>query len=160
MSIIHVRIDERLIHGQVATVWTNSLACTRIMVINDAASNDDTEKYVLRLAAPSSVHLSVLTVQKAAARIKEGRYDNDKVFVIFKNPEDCVRLIEKGIKIPSINVGNMSPKDGTTNVKKSINVTKEDVEAFKKLDSMGVKITARMIPDEPQNNFINLIKDL
>ena len=160
MSIIHVRIDERLIHGQVATVWTNSLGCNRIMVINDEACNSETQKYVLKLATPPSVSLSVLTIEKAVTRIKEGKYDNDKVFVIFKNPKDCVRIMEKGIEIPFINVGNMSTKDGTTSVKKSVNVSKEDVEAFRKLNSLGVKITARMIPNEPDINFMNLIKDL
>jgi len=160
MSIIHVRIDERLIHGQVATVWTNSLGCNRIMVINDEACNSETQKYVLKLATPPSVSLSVLTIEKAVTRIKEGKYDNDKVFVIFKNPKDCVRIIEKGIELPFINVGNMSTKDGTTSVKKSVNVSKEDVVAFRKLNDLGVKITARMIPNEPDINFMNLIKDL
>lgn len=160
MSIIHVRIDERLIHGQVATVWTNTLGCNRIMVINDDACNSETQKYVLKLATPSGVKLSVLTIQKAATRIKEGKYENDKVFVLFKNPKDCVRLIEEGIQLPMLNVGNMSAKDGTTNIKKTVNVSKEDVEAFRKLASLGFKITARMVPDEPENDFMNLLKGL
>lgn len=160
MSIIHVRIDERLIHGQVATVWTNTLGCSRIMVVNDEASSSETQKYVLKLATPPSVSLSVLTVEKAATRIKEGKYDNDKVFMIFKNPKDCVRLLEKGIEIPMLNVGNMSAKDGTTNIKKSVNVSKEDIEAFRKLNSLGLKITARMVPDEPENDFMDLIKEI
>lgn len=158
MPIVHVRIDDRLIHGQVATVWTNSLGCNRIMVINDEACNSETQKYVLKLATPPSVELSVLTVDKAVTRIGEGKYDNDRVFVIFKNPKDCLRLVEKGIKLPALNVGNMSPKDGTVNVKKSVNVSKEDAAAFRKLHSMGIKITARMIPDEPEGAFIDLLK--
>jgi mannose PTS system EIIAB component len=160
MSIIHVRIDERLIHGQVAIVWTNTLGCNRIMVINDDACNSETQKSVLKLATPPSVRLSVLTIEKAAARIKAGKYENDKVFVLFKNPKDCVRLMEKGIELPMLNVGNMSSKDGTTNIKKTVNVSKEDIEAFRKLDSLGLKMTARMVPDEPENNFMNLLKGL
>jgi len=160
MSIIHVRIDERLIHGQVATVWTNTLGCNRIMVINDDACNSETQKYVLKLATPSGVKLSVLTIQKAVTRIKEGKYENDKVFVLFKNPKDCVRLMEEGIQLPMLNVGNMSAKDVTTNIKKTVNVSKEDVEAFRKLASLGLKITARMVPDEPENDFMNLLKGL
>lgn len=160
MPIIHARIDERLIHGQVAMVWTNTLGCNRIMVINDEACNSEAQKYVLKLATPPGIKLSVLTVDKAAARIKEGNYDNDKVFVIFKNPEDCIRLLEKGIKLPSLNVGNMSHKNGTINVKKSVNVLPKDIEFFKKLDSMGVKLTAKMLPDEPEENFMNFLKGL
>ncbi len=160
MAIIHVRIDERLIHGQVATVWSNSLGATRIMVINDEASKDDIQKSVLKMATPPGIKLSVLTVSDAAERIKAGRYDSDKVFMIFKTPKDCLRLIETGISLPEINVGNMAHKEGATQVKRSVNVTKDDIETFKKLNSMGIKMTARMIPDEPANNFMDIIKGL
>lgn len=160
MAIIHVRIDERLIHGQVATVWSNSLDVTRIMVVNDEASKDEIQKSVLKMATPPGIKLSVLTVADAAERIKAGKYDADRVFMIFKNPRDCLRLIEAGVNLPEINVGNMAHKEGATQVKKSVNVTKEDVEIFKKLDSMGIKMTARMIPDEPANNFMDLIRGL
>lgn len=160
MAIIHVRIDERLIHGQVAMVWSNTLGCNRIMVINDDACNSETQKYVLKLATPPGINLSVLTVDKAEARIKEGKYVNDKVFVIFKNPEDCLKLVERGIELPAINVGNMSHKDGTINIKKSVNVSKENIDTFRKLNSLGIKLTAKMLPDEPEADFMNLIKDL
>ncbi|WP_432422849.1 PTS sugar transporter subunit IIB [Thermoanaerobacterium thermosaccharolyticum] len=59
-----------------------------------------------------------------------------------------------------INVGNTAHKEGATQIKKSVNVTKEDVENFKMLNSMGVKLTARMIPDESENNFMDFIKSL
>lgn len=73
---------------------------------------------------------------------------------------DCLKLIEAGIKLSEINVGNMAYKEGAKQIKKSVSVTKEDVEVFKKLDSLGVKMTARMIPDEPAGNFMDLIKDM
>lgn len=160
MAIIHVRIDERLIHGQVAAVWSNSLGITRIMVVNDEAAADDLQKGILKMATPPGIKLSVLSIASAAERIKEGRYDGDRVFMIFKKPEDCLKLIEAGIKLSEINVGNMAYKEGAKQIKKSVSVTKEDVEVFKKLDSLGVKMTARMIPDEPAGNFMDLIKDM
>lgn len=160
MAIIHVRIDERLIHGQVATVWCNTLGATRIMVVNDKASKDAIQKSVLKLATPPGIKLSVLSIIDAATRIKSGRYDNDKVFMIVKSPYDCIRLINEGVPIKEINVGNMAFKEGATQVKKSVNVTKEDVENFRKLDSMGIKLTGRMIPDERENNFMEFIKNL
>lgn len=160
MAIIHVRIDERLIHGQVATVWCNTLGATRIMVVNDSASKDEIQKSVLKLATPPGVKLSVLSIDDAAARIKSGKYDNDKVFVIVKSPDDCIRLIESGISITEINVGNMAFKEGAMQIKKSVNVTKKDIENFKKLNSMGIRLTARMIPDESENNFMDFISNL
>ena len=61
-GIIHVRIDDRMIHGQVATQWTNQLSANRIMVINNEVANDDVKKAVVRLAAPVSyTHLTLPT---------------------------------------------------------------------------------------------------
>ncbi len=60
-GIIHIRIDDRLIHGQVATMWTNNLGATRIMVINDEVANNDLQKSVLRMAAPSNVSTSIIS---------------------------------------------------------------------------------------------------
>ena len=101
MAIVNVRIDERLIHGQVATMWTNRLKATRIMVVNDEASSDDIQKAGLKLAIPARVKLSVLSVKKAVANIKIGKYDGQHVFVIFKNPQDVNRFLGIGERLRS-----------------------------------------------------------
>ena len=77
MEIVNVRIDERLIHGQVAAYWTNNLNATRIMVIDDMAAKDEIQKIALKMACPSAVKLSILPAEKAAARLKEEAYPND-----------------------------------------------------------------------------------
>ncbi len=158
MSIIHVRIDDRLIHGQVAVVWTNTLQASRIMVVNNNAAGDDMQKSILKMATPPGAKLSVLSVDKAVDRIKEGRYDSDRVFMILKNPSDVLELIKRGIDIKEVNVGNMANKGGTTQIKKSISISEEDLKAFLELNKMGVKLTARMIPNEGENDLMDFIK--
>jgi len=78
MSIVHVRIDERLIHGQVVTQWVNALRVMRIMVINDEAANDELQKTSLKMATPAGIRLSVLTIEKAATNIDNGKYGKSK----------------------------------------------------------------------------------
>ena len=78
-GFVHIRIDDRLIHGQVATRWSTGLKVNRIMVIDDAVAANDNEKAILRMAAPAGVNTSILPLEKAVANIKNGNYDGQRV---------------------------------------------------------------------------------
>lgn len=82
MTIVAARIDGRLIHGQVANLWTTKLNISRIMVVDNEVISNDLEKTALKLATPSGVKLSILSVEKAANNILEGRYDSDRKSVV------------------------------------------------------------------------------
>lgn len=156
--IIHVRIDERLIHGQVATMWTNNLKASRIMVVDDNAAKDDMVKMSLKLATPDGVKLSILSANKAAANILDGKYEGQRVFLIAKRPAALIKLIESGVELKQINVGNMSHSDGKVKITNTISVTKEDIAAFKKLNDMGIKLTAQLVPSYPAEDFMELLE--
>ncbi len=148
-GIIHVRIDDRMIHGQVATQWSGRLSATRIMVINDSIVNDDMRKTVVRLAAPANVSTSILSRQKALTNIKNGKYKGQRVLLICVSPVDVNYLIDNGLPIKSVNVGNLAQRDGTERIRPSVNVTPEEKEAFKKLIGRGVEVTVIPTPQSP-----------
>ena len=149
-GIPHIRIDDRLIHGQVATMWTNELGATRIMVINDEVANNDMQKSLLRMAAPPNVSTSIITRETAVKNISSGKYIGQKVFIVVKSPLDILYLLNNGLDIKEINVGNMSAKSNTEVIKTTISVTKEEKEAFKELIERGVEVTAIMTPGAPK----------
>lgn len=146
--IKHMRIDERLIHGQVASVWTNFLGCTRIIVANDEAPKSEMQIAALKLACPTGVKLSILSVDKASANILSGKYDEDKVFLITRNVPDAKRLVDAGVPIPGVNVGNLAHHDGYRKIKKSVSLSDADIALIREILAKGVKVTAQMIPDE------------
>lgn len=159
MEIINVRIDERLIHGQVAAVWTRHLNATRIMVIDDFAFDDKLTKMALKMAVPANVNLSVLPCDRASERLKEiDAYPNEKIFIIVRGPESLVKLSELGITFEEVNVGNMSKKDGSIQIKQSISVTKNEVIAFEKLGETSCCFVSQMVPDEEKIEFFPLLK--
>ena len=149
-GIKHIRIDDSLIHGQVATMWTNELGATRIMVINDEVANNDMQKSLLRMAAPPNVSTSIITRETAVKNISSGKYKGQKVFIVVKSPLDILYLLNNGLDIKEINVGNMSAKSNTEVIKTTISVTKEEKEAFKELIERGVEVTAIMTPGAPK----------
>lgn len=147
--IKHVRIDERLIHGQVAMVWTNFLGCDRIMVADNEAVKDELVVAALKMACPAGVKLSILSLNKAVNNIKEGKYDGDKVFLICKSIQACKLLIDEGVDIKSFNVGNMAHQEGLTRIKNSVSLSEQDIKDIRELLGRGIEITAQMVPNEP-----------
>lgn len=159
MGVIAVRIDERLIHGQVANLWTTKLQATRIMVVDNDIIKNDIQKTALKLAKPAGVKLSILGTKKSSENILAGKYESQKVFLVVKKPETLVEMIENGVKFDTINVGNMSQKETTQHLTQSINITKEDFESFNKISDVGIKITAQMVPNDDAKDFVGILKD-
>lgn len=154
-GFVHIRIDDRLIHGQVATRWSTGLKVNRIMVIDDAVANNPTEKSIVAMAAPAGVRTSILGFDKAVANIKNGNYDGQRVMLIIKSPITLVKMIDEGIDLLPVNIGNMSNRPGTTQYKKSVSMTPEEREAVDTLLKKGIKVTAQMVPDDPEVSIEN-----
>lgn len=157
-GIIHIRIDDRLIHGQVANFWTNDLGATRIMVINDEIANDDIQKSVLRMAAPAGVATSIISKETAVKNITSGKYKGQKVFVVLKSPVDLLDIYKLGLDIKTCNIGNLSNRPGTEVLKGNISVSKEEKEALLYLIDRGVEITAIMTPGASKEYIKSFIK--
>lgn len=155
-DIIHIRIDDRFIHGQVAGYWTNMLQATRIMVANDEVAVDEMTKTVLRLAAPAGVKTSLIDVERAARQILAGRYAGQRVLIVVNSPKDILRLMDLGLPITHINVGNLGGREDRVSIKTSLCVSPEEVKQFREIMDRGVEVTTQMVPSEP----VTYMKDL
>ncbi len=158
-NIVNVRIDERLIHGQVAGIWAPSLHTQRIIVINDEAAADSLHKSSLRMAAPTSMRLSVLPVESAAKNIRSGKYGKQRLFLVFKNPTDVLRYLKAGGKLTHVNVGNMSYKEGSKDITKSIKVLEEEIDVFESIAAMDINVTAQLVPNDPVVDFMDKLRN-
>lgn len=157
-EVVNIRVDERLIHGQVAINWTNTLQANRIMVVDAGASKNDIQKMALKMACPPGVKLSILSPEKAAANLNANKYDGDRIFMVCKGPHSLLALWNAGYQFKKVNVGNMSSKIGTVSVRRTVHVTREDVANFEKLAGLGVEFTAQMIPNDDVVDFLELIR--
>ena len=157
--ITGVRVDGRLIHGQVANLWVPKLQITRVMVVDDETAQSEIEKSGLKLAVPAGVRLSVLSAEKAATNILAGRYDSQRVLIVAKGPHYLLELVKYGVSLEKINVGNMSKTDDTVSVTKSVNVVQKDVEEFKKLAKTS-RLTFQMVPSDKETDFMELLSKI
>ncbi|GHV85072.1 PTS N'-diacetylchitobiose transporter subunit IIC [Spirochaetia bacterium] len=156
--ITHLRIDNRLIHGQVAVAWLKYINAKAIIVCNDKVAQDPIQKMALPMAARGS-NVLVFSVEDTLKYEKE--HPDENIFVIAKFPQDALSIIQTGVKIKEINVGNAAPIAGTkyVMVTKSIAATKEDAELYQKIaDLVGGKLTSQIMPHNETSDFLAALK--
>ncbi|MCH3967109.1 MAG: PTS sugar transporter subunit IIB [Atopobiaceae bacterium] len=156
--IAATRIDARLIHGQVANLWTNALNITRIMVVDGKAAESDTDKQILKLACPAGTRLSVLPVERAATNILEGRYDSQRLLVLVRDPHALVGLAKAGVDLGEVIVGNIARPQPAVQVTRSVAVNDADVADFEELEGLGVRLVSRMVPQDKAEDFMTLLR--
>jgi len=150
MSVELLRIDDRLVHGQVVEGWLRSLRLTHVVVASDGVVANETQKALYSLAVPYGVELTCLSVFDAARAWHDGKWDDDRVLVLVSTPEDAYRLLTGGAPVRSINVGGLHYLEGRVQVLKAVSLDLRDIEALQNLAAKGVVLEARPLPlDEP-----------
>lgn len=160
MKIGLARIDDRLIHGQVATRWTKETDVSRIIVVSDEVAADHVRKTLLTQVAPPGVTAHVVDVAKAIRVWNNPKYAGDRVMLLFTNPTDVWRLVEAGVDIKSVNIGGMAFRQGKTQVNNAVSVDEKDIEAFKKLNERGIELEVRKVSSDSRLKMMDLINKL
>ena len=156
-NILLTRIDNRLIHGQVATQWNSTLGANLILVTNDEVAGNKMRQGLMDMAAPSGVQTRYFTLQKTIDIIHKAN-DKQKIFIICETPEDVLTLVEGGVPITKVNIGNMHMTDGKRQVATSVAVDDDDVETFKKLQEKGVELFIQRVPSTGVEHLDKLFK--
>lgn len=157
MKIGLARIDDRLIHGQVATRWTKETNVTRIIVVSDEVANDHVRKTLLTQVAPPGVTAHVVDIAKMIRVWNNPKYAGDRVMLLFTNPTDVERVVEQGVEIKSVNIGGMAFRQGKTQVNNAVSVDEKDIAAFRKLNARGIELEVRKVSNDPKLKMMDLI---
>lgn len=162
MSVIAARIDNRLLHGIVATQWVPEYRPQRLMVIDDEYADDPTKKAGMRMAKPAGVALSIINEQAALTNFKAGKYDDHTVFVVARSPKTILHVIETGRDVPKLVVGGtVTPPEGVEamQVSRRAFVRADELEDYRALASKGCELSVQYVPSdkpEPLSNTITL----
>lgn len=144
--ICWVRVDDRLIHGQVAVAWRQHLNYDAICIVDDGIAGDAFMRDVLEMAAPTGVRACVVSAQQAAGALEQ--LAAKAILVLVKTPQTALQLVECGVAIKQVNVGNLGAAPGRKRVLKSILLGREHVAALDALAAQGVKVTFQPVPDD------------
>lgn len=157
-----MRIDNRLIHGQVALVWTKYLGVNRIIVANDQIVNNEVQKATLKMACPSTAKCSVLSVEDAVSILNDPRSEKLKIFIVVNNPTDARRIAEAVDGVPLINISNYghlgADLSERTMITDTVYITDEDFNEFARIQKTGKPCQYQVVPTNPALDMYELIK--
>jgi len=155
-----VRIDDRLIHGQVIAVWCKQRRFTRIVILDDGVAADSFMHEVLSLAAPPNLRVDVFSIEEGINILSEDTPDRGTTMVLLKSPLAAKRLYDGGVKYSALNVGGIGNAPGRKNVFKNISASGEEIAILKYLMDKGVEITLLTVPGEKSKAFSALVRKL
>lgn len=158
MAIVGVRFDQRLIHGQVATFWTSYLRVDRIVVLDEGVATNDMMKATLRMAVPHGVNSSIITKEKFAENYLAGKYGAQKLFIVFRDIDIITWLLDQGVDIKELNLGNRPDAGGDTRIAKHFCVGAHEVEAIHALINRGVHVVSQLVPQDPAFEARDLLR--
>ena len=147
MSIALYRIDDRLVHGQVMTAWTRIFNITKIIVVDDATAKNAFLCDVMKMAVPSGCSVQILTVADAVSVVQASAKSDEKAIVLVKAPIALRALIDQGIVIKEINVGNVGAGPGRKAVMRSTQLTKDEFDTLVGMSAQGIHIYFQMLPE-------------
>lgn len=143
-----VRVDHRLLHGQVAFSWTQYVGADCILIANDSVPNDELRKTTIKLAKPPSVKLVIKNITDSIEAIKSGVTDKYTLFIVVESVEDAWRLAREIPEIKSINLGGIKAKEGSQNISKAVNLLPDEIARLNELVGQGVEIEIRQVPND------------
>ena len=153
-----VRIDDRLIHGQVIIGWGEYVKPTRIILCNDEIAQDNFEKELYLCSAPPDIKISVFTIDETIANLSNKEYMKEDIILIIEKPEELIQLSEKGLNFEMINIGGMHAKKHGIKILDYIYVDDKDIGNFKKLADRNIKFECQELPDSKKYDLMELLE--
>ncbi|EGP5071856.1 PTS sugar transporter subunit IIB [Enterococcus faecium] len=152
-----IRIDYRLLHGQVVFSWSKSLQINRILVVNDEAANDEFKKMSLELSKPQGIKLNIFTVENTLTKISKIEALSENIMMIFGNTKDVRQFCESYSNVKEINYGGIIKKEESKQFSNAIFLTENEIEDAKVLKSMGIKQFMQQVPTSKKEDLNTMI---
>lgn len=149
MTLTLVRLDDRLVHGQVVVGWGNALGIECLVLINDHVRENESEQELHALGVPHSMELEFASVEEARSRIPELGDTERRVALLVGSVEDAVRLCDKNENIHRINVGGVHMGEGRRERLPYVYLSDVEAEMLRNLASSGIEVTAQDVPSAP-----------
>jgi len=145
--MIFVRIDDRLIHGQVVTAWVKHLDISKIIIVDDDVYKDDFLKKVLYMVSPPGIKLEIFSTVMFQ-NVNQTEKKDEHTMILIKTPQVAKFIYDKVIKFKELNIGGMGAKPGRKVLYRNVSISPEELEILKELVEEGVKVYYQAVPSD------------
>ena len=158
-----LRLDERLIHGQVAVTWVKGSNFDTLLVVDDASAKDDFVKKTLYMAAPNNIKTFVMTTEEALNVLTDERSRARHIFTVVRHLDTLHEIASKAIDVKAINIGNYGRLVKSANQRYSYGgklfLDDEEKAKLEKLTELGIPVTVQLTPQAPKEDISNVLKN-
>lgn len=161
-----IRLDERLIHGQIAIKWSRHVGVDRIMVANDAAAANETIRRSLMMAAPATVKTAIKSIAETLRMLQNPKAKEHDILLLVNSPADLLQILDglRDEKIETVNIGNygrIAPKkigEERKTYAANLYLYPQEVEELRKVKSVfGYDAVYRTTPEDPAEDLHKLL---
>ena len=146
--MLWVRVDNRLVHGQVIETWLPYTNASHLLVVNDELAADQLRQTIISLAVPSRIKLQFLKIEAAGAALTAICPDEHNTLMLVADCRDAMRVFEAGVLFPALNVGNLHYGPGKRQICSHVALSEEDEACLVQLKAHSVKLDFRCVPNE------------
>ena len=160
MDIALVRVDNRLVHGQILEAWVPFIKASCIIVVNDHVASDFFRETVIKMAVPRDVEVIINSIEEFSRNFtyQEGR--GKKAIVLFSEIADALKAFNLGFKFDKLNIGNVNNEVCEQQCSPSVLLGEGDMQAVKTLLDAGVDIDVRRVPREKPIDIRRVINSI
>ena len=153
MAVEMIRIDDRLIHGQIVTAWAKNKQINKIWIVDDGVAKDEFVKGIMQLVAPSDKELIISGLSEIPTLLPKLDNESPRVLILVKFPYTAEAIFKAGVKLKELNVGGIGASPERSKLFKNISASKEEKETLKNIQEMGVDVFFQVTPDERKTEF-------
>lgn len=163
--IVALRVDDRLIHGQVALTWSKDLKIKGIIIANDETAKDEMQKMTLKMAVPNSIKVLIKSVDEAIKVANNPKAQNMRILLLTRSIKDALKVRENTENIEYVNIGNVGRFDGIdasekTMVSPTVMLTKDEIDSLKKLVEIDPGTSLQVVPSDEKKPMKDIIKKM
>lgn len=155
-NIVWTRIDDRLIHGQVMTMWIQHSSANEVVIVDDGVAKDSFIQMIMKSSVPAKISLKIFNISDAIEYLN-GEDNGKKIFILVKTPGTLVALTDAGIKIDMINVGGIGAKAGRKTLYKNISTSEQENKDLRNLIDKGIKVMFRVVVSDSEEDVAKYV---
>ncbi len=155
--IVFIRIDDRLIHGQVVEGWVNYLKATCLLVADDVVASNALQRDIMELSVPQGLKVFIGKVEEICGRLRTSALETERAILLFSNPSDVLRALKEGMDCAALNIGGMHFVPGKRKLMDVLAVNDSDLEALRAIAGRGVKIDIQTVPTQRPISFEKIL---
>lgn len=158
MDFSLIRVDSRLVHGQIIETWLPFLKATRIVVVNDEVAGSFFRETVIRMAVPREAEVLIYGVDEFGSSDITRQNENVKTIVLFSGVDDVARAWLAGFRFKTLNIGNLYSENCKLHCSSSVCLADEDMAHIRFLLDSGVSVEMRSVPSDRIVDFRDLLR--